>query len=547
MKRAETFLSGILCGLALLAAGCAPKDGVRFDADFESGALGKVERIDRSRIRLTDEESLTSLSYAVHGSFDPKNPVDTALYPSANWYYFRMTGVKGKQIYLTGVHNSVPRTSYSYDGEHWAHLPLGESDRLLLDKYFTRDTVFLALYEPYTYSYLQERLQTWTARPDVTLDTIGLSHEGRPLQLMHITDPSVPAEKKARIWIHGRQHPSETPASYLLDGLVEYLTSDTPEGKALRRQLDTYVLPFANPDGVADGLSRSNALGVNQEINFGRSDDSTVVEVKAIKETLTRLTAERPFDFLLNSHSQHAESATFWMHRGSSSSPAYFRKQWAFTGLVSSFNPCIRPLDMNFSDIAPRYVEGWSWERFGDRTIALTIETTYNCYSFDRDGLWADNDNIRDFGKRTLQAMAEYLGLSLPGRYVVETPARMAAGWEAFPDESRSYLGQNAWQATRSGAAVNYTLDQLPAGRYDIYRYVAGDCIEPEGQSDLRVPDSDRWTDPGIHGWVYEATVSQPRSGRFTYTYKAKEAGDTADALLVLRCDPQAPAAGNRP
>ena len=460
-----------------------------------------MERIDRSRIRLTDEESLTSLSYAVHGSFDPKNPVDTALYPSANWYYFRMTGVKGKQIYLTGVHNSVPRTSYSYDGEHWAHLPLGESDRLLLDKYFTRDTVFLA----------------------------------------------VPAEKKARIWIHGRQHPSETPASYLVDGLVEYLTSDTPEGKALRRQLDTYVLPFANPDGVADGLSRSNALGVNQEINFGRSDDSTVVEVKAIKETLTRLTAERPFDFLLNSHSQHAESATFWMHRGSSSSPAYFRKQWAFTGLVSSFNPCIRPLDMNFSDIAPRYVEGWSWERFGDRTIALTIETTYNCYSFDRDGLWADNDNIRDFGKRTLQAMAEYLGLSLPGRYVVETPARMAAGWEAFPDESRSYLGQNAWQATRSGAAVNYTLDQLPAGRYDIYRYVAGDCIEPEGQSDLRVPDSDRWTDPGIHGWGYEATVSQPRSGRFTYTYKAKEAGDTADARLVLRCDPQAPAAGNRP
>ena len=108
MKRAETFLSGILCGLALLAAGCTPKDGVRFDADFESGALGKVERIDRSRIRLTDEESLTSLSYAVHGSFDPKNPVDTALYPSANWYYFRMTGVKGKQIYLTGVHNSVP-------------------------------------------------------------------------------------------------------------------------------------------------------------------------------------------------------------------------------------------------------------------------------------------------------------------------------------------------------------------------------------------------------------------------------------------------------
>ena len=447
MKRAETFLSGILCGLALLAAGCAPKDGVRFDADFESGALGKVERIDRSRIRLTDEESLTSLSYAVHGSFDPKNPVDTALYPSANWYYFRMTGVKGKQIYLTGVHNSVPRTSYSYDGEHWAHLPLGESDRLLLDKYFTRDTVFLALYEPYTYNFLQERLQTWTARPDVTLDTIGLSHEGRPLQLMHITDPSVPAEKKARIWIHGRQHPSETPASYLVDGLVEYLTSDTPEGKALRRQLDTYVLPFANPDGVADGLSRSNALGVNQEINFGRSDDSTVVEVKAIKETLTRLTAERPFDFLLNSHSQHAESATFWMHRGSSSSPAYFRKQWAFTGLVSSFNPCIRPLDMNFSDIAPRYVEGWSWDA-GHGRVPRTLPAGPVCC----------RDARPDGGR---------MG-SLPGRKpLLPGPERLAGD----PQRRRRQL--------YTGPAPGRTLRHLPLRRGRLHR--TGRPVRPPG------------------------------------------------------------------
>ena len=92
-----------------------------------------------------------------------------------------------------------------------------------------------------------------------------------------------------------------------------------------------------------------------------------------------------------------------------------------------------------------------------------------------------------------------------------------------------------------------YSKPVLYAEAFELMEHVAGDCIEPEGQSDLRVPDSDRWTDPGIHGWVYEATVSQPRSGRFTYTYKAKEAGDTADALLVLRCDPQAPAAGNRP
>lgn len=532
----------ILLAALLLLADCTGKDGVRFDANFESGNLGPVKRLDRARLKVSPEEKITCLSYLVSGGFDPKNPVDTSLWPSANWYYYRMTGIKGKRIHITSPDCGVPRTSYSYDGEHWEHLPLNESDNALLDKFFTRDTVFLALYEPYTYSYLQERITSWTSRPDVTLDTIGLSHEGRPLQLLHITDPSVPSERKALVWVHGRQHPSETPASFLVDGLVEYLSSDTPEGRALRQQIDAYVLPFANPDGVADGLSRSNALGVNQEINFGRSDDSTVVEVKAIKETLSRLTADRPLDFLLNSHSQHAESATFWVHRGSTTSPAFFRKLWAFTGLVCSFNPCIQPRDLNFSDMASRYVEGWCWDHFGEKTLALTIETTYNCYSFERDGLWADNDNIRTFGKRTMQAVAEYLGLSLPGRYLVETPTRMGPDWEIFPDEVRSYLGEDAWQASRAGASVGYSLTDLPAGRYAIYRYVAGDCLEPTGQIDLKDPDTGEWLDPGTHGWVYETTVSQPRSGRFQYTYKATRPGDTADAILLIRADSEAAA-----
>lgn len=536
MKRAFLFC---LLFPALLFQQCsfAPANQVHFDADFESGSLGQVKRIGAKRVRVAPGEKVPHLSYLISGKFDPENPIDTALSPSANWYCFRMTGVKGKQIYLTTPDNGVARTSYSYDGVRWDHLPLAESPGGFLDKRFDRDTVFVALYAPYTYSYLQKRLKQWTTCPDVTLDTIGFSYEGRPLQLLHITDASVPADRKSRIWIHGRIHPSESPASYLVDGLVDYLSSDTPEGRSLRQQIDAYILPFANPDGVADGLSRSNALGVNQEINFGRSEDSTVVEVRTIKQTLENLTAERPFDIALNSHSQLSESATFWMHRGSSTTPSFFRKLWTFTGLVCSFNPCLRPEDMNFSDMASRYVEGWFWEHFGEQTIALTIETTYNCYSFDREGLWADNDNIRDFGKRTLQAIAEYLGLSLPGRYLIETPDRMEAGWEPLRGDEHSYLGTGAWKATRACAKVTYSKADLPAGRYHIYRYEPGNCIEPEGQYHLQDTLTGEWLNPGIHGWVYEGSVEQVRNGSFRHTRQADAPGEFADALLLIRCD----------
>lgn len=509
---------------------------VRFDADFEGGSLGAVQLLDSARIVVAPGDTVTHLSYLVSGRYDPANPIDTALAPSANWYCFRITGVKGKQIYLTQKDNGVARTSFSYDGRTWDHLPLAESPGRRIQKRFNRDTVFIALYNPYTYSYLQERLKAWTERPGVTLDTIGFSHEGRPLQLLHITDPAAPAQGKVRMWVHARQHPSESPSSYLVDGLIDYLTGDTPEGRSLRQQVDAYILPFANPDGVADGLSRSNALGVNQEINFGRSDDSTVVEVRAIKRKLAELTAERPFDLMLNSHSQLSESATFWMHRSRTTSPAFFRKLWTFTGLVCSFNPCLRPEDMNFSDMASRYVEGWFWNNAGENTIALTIETTYNCYSFDRDGLWADNDNIRRFGERTMQAVAEYFGLSLPGRYLVETPARMKAGWEPVRDDARSFLGTESWKAARKGARIVYQLDNLPAGRYALYRFVPGACIEPKSYA-LKHPETGEWLDPGVHGWVYLETLDHPRDGRFRYTWKAGGEGDLADALLLVRCE----------
>ena len=516
--------------LCLLAA----EAQVRFDAGFEAGSLGRVERLDSTTVVTAPGDTVPHLSFIVHGHFDPDNPVDTDLAANANWYYFRMTGVKGKQIYLTLPDNGVARSSYSYDGRNWDHLPLAESERHRIGKRFTRDTVFLALYIPYTYTYLQTRIAEWHSRPGVTVDTIGFSHEGRPLQLLHITDPSVPAQQKLRLWVHGRQHPSESPASYLVDGLVDYLTEDSPEGRSLRQQIDAYVLPFANPDGVVKGLSRSNALGVNQEINFARSEDSTVVEVQAIKRTLERLTAERPFDVALNSHSQLAESATFWMHRGRSTSPAFLRKQWTYTGLTCSFNPCIRPEDMNFSDMAARYAEGWFWAHAGEQTLALTVETTYSCYSFDRDGLWADNDNIRAFGRRTLQAVVEYAGRSLPGRYLIETPEKMKAGWRRFTDDSRSYLGSDAWQAERAGARVSYRTDELPAGRYDLYRFVPGVCLEPS-VSHLRDRENGGWLDPGVHGWVYVGTVEQKHDGRFRYSCKAERAGDFADALLLIR------------
>lgn len=107
-----------------------------------------------------------------------------------------------------------------------------------VSKRFERDTVYLAYYQPYTYTYMENRIAQWASHDWVSVDT---------------------------------------------------------------------------PDGVANGLSRSNITGVNQEINFARSEDSTVVEVRAIKKVISDLSKERPFDVALNLHSQVANHASYWL------------------------------------------------------------------------------------------------------------------------------------------------------------------------------------------------------------------------------------------
>jgi len=518
----------VLCFLLLSVTATAQ---ITFDADFESGALGKVSQYKQARTRLSHGRRAKHYYYQVGGHFDPPNPIDTTEEQSTNWYYFRISGVSKKYLHLKMPDNTVLCASYSYDGVEWKHFTQNESKMHQIDKYFDKDTVYIAAYKPYNYSYLQERLGEWSVRQGVVLDTIGLSYEGRPMQLLRITDPEVPDGEKARIWIHGRIHPSETPASYVVDGLVDYLTGDSPEARSLRRQIDAYILPFANPDGVALGYSRTNARGINQEINYGRGEDSTCVEVRRIKRAYKRIASDRPFDVMLNSHSQRSAFASFWMHKSDSTSLEYLRKQWTFTGLVCSQNPYFNPEGMSFSYGGSRYFEGWIWNNWGAETVALTIETPYNYYSTYK--LPVDDRSLRQIGERTILAIAEYLGLSLPGRYLLETPEEPSEGWTLYRGNERSFLGEGAWKADNVGLKMEYRLDSLPSGRYNLYRFVAGNCVEPKEGSSLH--EGRKWLNPGVHGWEYVEYIVKEDDGPFSYIYEAADTSAMADALLLLK------------
>jgi hypothetical protein len=482
-------------------------------------------------LRTTATDSVWHLSYNLYAMPDPLNPVDTDLSPSARWFYFRMIGVKNKQLYLNFLGTDPVRPMYAYDGVHFERLLAheciieprrqGQPGRRQVMARFTRDTVYMAYFVPYTVGYLQKRIEQWQSTGNVTaLETIGFSHGNRPMQMMTITDPSIPDSQKKRIYIHGRVHTSETPASWHLDGLIDAITANTPEGVAYRRQMVFYVLPFTNPDGVAEGLSRSGAHGVNLEINYNRPDSLTVPEVRAIKLALERLTAERPLDMLLNMHSQVAATATYWVHKAEASSMAYFRDQLLLANLTMFQNPWFGKKDLSFSDGGSRYVEGWMWDLFQGKTLSITFETPYTYYQLQPQGDWVTTQNLRNMGGMLLHAIGDYFALSTPKRMVVlpQKPKNIKL-WEHLTSQSDLYMGNGFYEPKSKSAKITYQYPNLSAGHYRIYRWAPGKAVEvsPAGQNE----------------WVYIEDFVQKKEGVFKKEVKGMP-GIYENALLLV-------------
>lgn len=514
MKRTILSILILVCGLITTTA------QIRFNSDFESGAIGEISVLDSVLFVMKQQDTIAMHSYVVKGSYDPANPVDTALAASPRWFYFSMTGVKDKLIFLNFEDTDPVRPMYSYDNVNWTRFESYEASFRRVSKRFEQDTVYVAYYQPYTFSYLQKRLSQWNENEWVEIDSIGHSYEHRPLLLMHITDQSVPAESKKRLWIHARQHPSESPVSWLTDGVISALVADNPTAAALRKAIDAYILPMTNPDGVYNGLSRSNAIGVNQEINFARGEDSTVVEVAFIKKRLEELNGVAPFDVALNMHSQVAPYSSYWIHRAEGTSKDFLRREFVLADLTTSFNDYIRPEDMQFSKIADRYPEGWFWNNAGERTLAITFETSYTCYSGRRDGEWIDSLSLRSFGERLLFAVAESMEISLPGRVIVLPPDKVTQKWERVSSEELTYMGDVAWKAVKPNAKMKYSAPMLEKGEYEVYKYISAPNDEKESK--------------GERGWKKIDTFIQKGDGKLIYKFKAGAMGDCAGALLFV-------------
>ncbi|MFT5097189.1 MAG: murein tripeptide amidase MpaA [Psychrobacter okhotskensis] len=211
-------------------------------------------------------------------NLDNKNNIQLAIRPDVGeeffqWFNFRLSGEVGEQYVLNIV--NAGQASYlagwenyqavaSYDREYWFRLPTSYTDgKLTITVELECDTIQIAYFAPYSYERHQDLLAAVQTHPLVTLEHLGETLDKRDLTLVNISDGNNEVNKR-NIWITARQHPGETMAEWLVEGLLySLLDSDNATAKLLLEKANVYIVPNMNPDGSVRGHLRTNAVGTN--------------------------------------------------------------------------------------------------------------------------------------------------------------------------------------------------------------------------------------------------------------------------------------------
>lgn len=486
---------------------------IKFDANFESGNLNTVTTSDSINFTITTKQDI-----------------------GGRWFYFRISGVKDKFIKCNVTSSDVKRAVYSYDNKSFERFSATESPATnVFQKTYTKDTVWVAYYIPYNYSFLQERLQSWKHSPYSKLDTLGWTLRNFPIQELIITDKSIPDSLKYHVWIHARTHPGETTGSWQFDGLVQKLLEESDLISYYRKKIVYHLIPFTNPDGVYFGRSRTNFDGIDVESNWDKPDSSTCKEVKILKVRMTEINSKKVISVFQNLHAQATQSCTFWIHTASSTSDYYYRRELQFCNLNTSENPFFEKIDYSFSSLLPRFPEGWLWNLHSSNVLALTYETPYDFYSTD---LLVTNENLKWLGEKLIYSISEFLEISHPKRLLLDNK-NIVSNW-IKDTTGTEFFGANYLKNNNQFLSpIKYESEVLPSGKYDIYSWWQSKSdnafdtkfkIEGGGQN-ISLQKSQK-----LNGgqWNFLASVNLFNSGKISITISDSASGVViADAFRI--------------
>ncbi|VDM38552.1 unnamed protein product [Toxocara canis] len=288
-----------------------------FDANFESGNLGRVDM-------------LSECEYDLFVRPDTCNPRHRV------WFYFAVeNALPNQKVVFNVVNLSKLRTLFDTASaapvvrrcsqQTWMRIPVkhlyyyrsaAHADRFVLSIAFIFDSAQryeFAYCIPYTYTDLQNLLAEIDSRNlrFFSRDVLALSVQRRKVDIITITETPLYSRQKI-VFITARVHPGETPSSFVIKGIIDFLVSDDERAKRLRSEYVFKLVPMLNPDGVYLGNYRCSLIGCDLNRHWLAPSSWAQPTLYATKNLLLRYNANPQIDLImyldLHAHSQRTNS-----------------------------------------------------------------------------------------------------------------------------------------------------------------------------------------------------------------------------------------------
>jgi len=380
----------------------AEAGGIRFSTDLESGRA--------SNLHLRPD---SAVAFSI-----PTDP-DGSEYL---WFNFKVIGAGDKPLeflienasgaHQTGERWNITRPVFSSDGIHWTRAadisyarefnlknPLGTM-RYRFWAPFAAETLQVAYCYPYPLAQLESFLNSLRDDPRCAVAQLGLSEDGQGIPQLHLAAPASAAGYREKIWVICREHPGETPASYVCEGFIKALL-EHPAGKRLLDHFEFTIVPMLNVDGVTRGHYYRNAKGVNLARDWVSLASP---EVRALNSAMEAAAKSGHLRLVVNLHSSNdpTKGHFFLKTVESDLTPEDARLQDALFAAADGNHPQlqgqrrVRVLDI------PGITSNAIYRKYGVYTLYLESN-----YSRGADGSEVTPESLRGVGLALVQALTE--------------------------------------------------------------------------------------------------------------------------------------------
>ncbi|XP_003384825.1 PREDICTED: cytosolic carboxypeptidase 2-like [Amphimedon queenslandica] len=305
--------------------------GLTFESRFESGNLRQAMQVDEYEYDLV---------------------LNTDLYTEKHtqWFYFKVSGMTPNVTYTFNIINFFKKDSlynhgmkilmYSEIDSSWQRVGYDISYRRLqshsspllkqgntyhylswkMEFVHDGDTVYFSHCYPYTFSsllsFLDQLEEDTKSKKILKRQTLCETLAGNPCPLLTITD----FENQEECWAQrmgvvfmARVHPGETNSSWMMHGILKYLTSDNKHAKYLRSHFVFKIIPILNPDGVIVGNYRTSLTGVDLNRIYKNPVEKLFPTVYHAKKLVQSFMEERKIALYVDLHG-HSRNQNIFMY-----------------------------------------------------------------------------------------------------------------------------------------------------------------------------------------------------------------------------------------